>query len=154
MLGFLPPFDQTKKSPCQHFQPSDFGNLKLSPEFTWVTRGRKGRGRGIRRMFILVSSYGSGGQQGKRERKHQEPSSGFGDPKKRSLFPTRYSHQQTESLPLSLSPTLCLSPPTSLSSLLFPFSLHHPPHHLPPFSSQGPKGEGRAEKVALPSLLD
>lgn len=105
-------------------------------------------------MFFLVLPCGSGDHQGKR--KHQEPISGSGDPEKRSLLPTRYSHQQTESLPLSLSPTcVCLHllpfPPCSSPFLFTP--PQPPPHSLflLSFSSQGPKGEGGAEKVALPS---
>lgn len=113
---------------------------------------RKGSNKGIRRIFIIVSLHGSGGPQGKREIKN--PSLEFGDPKK-NLLPTRYSYQQTESLPLFLFPTLCLSPPISLSSLLFPFSLlplSLSSSSLSPPRDQREKGEPR--KWPCHPLLD
>lgn len=139
MLRFLPPFYPIKKTPCQHYSPGTlwiYANLELMCDI----RGKKE----IRELECLLLSrcvesvvealWKEGGPQGTRETKGE------------SFTPQviAISKLRAASLPL---PALCLSPPPSLSSLLFPCSLYPPPPFflflLSPPRDQREKGEPR-----------
>lgn len=153
----LPPFDQVRQGPCQHIQ-RDFGNLKLSCEFMRVVRNRKVEVKELENVFFSLTHV-EVVPPGKR--KHQEPISDLGTLRKEVCYPHKAqpsAHWEPASLPLYL----CLSPPTSLSLLALPLSLHFnpasPTPSLPPLfllpGTKKEKGERWESGPAIPYWIN
>lgn len=140
---------------CPHFikLPSAFCSTRTLGE---VARPRKGSSKEIRRIFMVVSLHGSGGQQGNRESRN--PSLEFGDPEKRRVcYPQGTAINELRAC-LSSSPLPCVclhlfpSPPCSSPFLFTSLSLSLPPLFLLP----GTKGrrESRESGPAIPYWIN
>lgn len=112
-------------------------------------------------MFILVSSYGSRGQQGKRERKHQEPILDLGTLRKEVCFPQGTAISKPRAcLSPSPPPCVCLhllpSPPCSSPFLFTTPTPTTPPSLSSSFLLPGTKGrrESRESGPAGPHWIN